>query len=150
MQRRNVAIGIRAISKALETNKTLVSIHLTGCEIDVETVDILSEMLKNNYTIIDIEIWASGLKRNNIIKYCKRNELLQWKFIHPIIIDTCIAMYNLRLPSYVLLEIIDWFPYWEIGVNRYTKVTLIENVKRSIREMFKKRETNTNKEIKIQ
>ena len=77
--------------------------------------------------------------RKYINKYIKRNKSLQWKIVHKTIVNTCIAMYPLQLPSYVLLEIIDWFPYWEVGVNRYKKITLIENIKISILKILENR-----------
>jgi hypothetical protein len=54
----------------------------------------------------------------------------------------------LELPNYVMLEIVDWFPFWEVGINRYKKITLIENINRTIRKLLKNRET-INKLIKI-
>ena len=47
------------------------------------------------------------------------------------ILDICLAMSPMQLPNYVLLEIIDWLPYYEVAVRRLKKITLIENVNRS-------------------
>jgi hypothetical protein len=47
-------------------------------------------------------------------------------------LDICLAMSPMQLPNYVLLEIIDWLPHWEVAVRRFKKITLIENINRSI------------------
>jgi hypothetical protein len=57
---------------------------------------------------------------------------LRWKNVHRIILNICIAMWQLQLPNYVLLEIIDWLPYYEAAVSHFKKIRLIENVNRSI------------------
>lgn len=60
---------------------------------------------------------------------------LQWKIVHPILLNICVAMSSLQLPNYVLLEIVDWFEYWEVAVSHRKKIQLIENVNRSIRKI---------------
>ena len=66
-----------------------------------------------------------------------RNQLsIEWWRVSSTIIDVCIAMYPLHIPPYVLLEIIDWFPFYN-SVNRKKKIDLILNVKKSIEKILK-------------
>ena len=70
-------------------------------------------MMEKNYTLTFIDF---NYKDKSIYKYLERNKLLQWKVVYAIIMDICIAMSPLELPNYVLLEIVDWFPYWVSSV----------------------------------
>jgi len=38
------------------------------------------------------------------------NKQLQWPLIHPYLLELCIVLASLRLPPYVMLEIVDWLP----------------------------------------
>lgn len=49
-------------------------------------------------------------------------------------------MFPMHIPNYVLLEIIDWFPYYEIAVSHSKKIRLIEAVNRSCYEIIQFRE----------
>jgi hypothetical protein len=52
--------------------------------------------------------------------------------VHVVILNICIAMSSLQLPNYVLLEIIDWLPYYEAAISHLKKIRLIEAANRSI------------------
>jgi hypothetical protein len=140
----------------LARNRTLTSVNLFSNNSGDEGTKSMLSMLEKNYSLMFVafnlqNIFIAGSTNRQqkfIYKYLQRNKSLQWKVIHLIIVDICFASYALELPNYVLLEIIDWFPFWEVAINRYKKITLIENVNRSIRKILEKRETD-NKEIKI-
>lgn len=53
-------------------------------------------------------------------------------FALAIILDICVALAPLRLPNYVLLEIIDWLPFYCVAVPHLKKIALIESVMRSV------------------
>jgi len=73
-----------------------------------------------------------------IMVACERNSPLNWLKMSKQIIDICIAFAPIDLPAYVLLEIIDWLPFF-ICHERKTKLDLIVNVKKSISKFcFKK------------
>jgi hypothetical protein len=59
-----------------------------------------------------------------------RNLNLRWHLVSQTIFDICLAFASLRLPNYVVLEIIDWFPHY-CDLNRFRKVTLIEKINKS-------------------
>lgn len=52
------------------------------------------------------------------------------------ILDIRIALSSLRIPNYVLLEIIDRIPYYEVAVSHLKKIRLIESVNRSILKIY--------------
>ena len=131
--------GVKSIAKALETNKTITYIGLSVNYIGDEGTKAIISMMENNYTLLFNDFVSND---NSIYKYLERNKLLQWKIAHKTIVDICIAMSVLELPNYVMLEIVDWFPFWEVGINRYKKISLIENINRSIRKLLENRETH--------
>jgi hypothetical protein len=55
---------------------------------------------------------------------------LKWINVQAILLDFCIAFYPLDLPPYVLLEIVDRFPFWSTHVNRKQKIDYIIQIKR--------------------
>jgi hypothetical protein len=55
---------------------------------------------------------------------------LKWINVQAVLIDICIAFYPLDLPPYVILEIVDKFPFWETHVNRKKKIDYIIQIKR--------------------
>lgn len=61
-------------------------------------------------------------------------QTLQWKAVHKNILNICIAMAPLCLPSYVLLWIIDELPNYD-RVSHFKKIRLIESIKRSIGQL---------------
>lgn len=64
-------------------------------------------------------------KINNLIE---RNRNISWITVRPLLIDMCVALVPLQLPSYVLLEIFDWFHPDMHKTNRVKKVNLIVNI----------------------
>ena len=77
--------------------------------------------------------------------YTHRNEFncnkFNWQNVCTQIIDVCLGLHAFRLPAYVLLEIIDWFPWFEY-VNQRKKIHLIIDVKQSIEKVLNLRERN--------
>jgi hypothetical protein len=60
----------------------------------------------------------------------ERLESLKWINVQATLLDICIAFYPARLPPYVILEIVDKFPFWETHVNHKKKIDFIIRVKR--------------------
>jgi hypothetical protein len=54
---------------------------------------------------------------------------LKWINVQATLLDICIAFHPLDLPPYVLLEIVDKFPFWSTHVNRKKKIDYIIQVK---------------------
>ena len=46
-------------------------------------------------------------------------------------------MAPLKLPNYVMLEIIDWLPYYYFAVSHRRKIALIESVRKSVNKEVK-------------
>jgi hypothetical protein len=55
---------------------------------------------------------------------------LKWINVQATLLDICIAIYPLRLPPYVVLEIVDKFPFWETHVNRKKKIDYIIQIQK--------------------
>jgi hypothetical protein len=55
---------------------------------------------------------------------------LKWINVQALMLDICIAFYPLDLPPYVILEIVDRFPFWSTHVNRKKKIDYIIQIKR--------------------
>jgi hypothetical protein len=55
---------------------------------------------------------------------------LRWINVQAVLLDICIAFYPLRLPPYVILEIVDKFSFWSTHVNRKKKIDYIIRIKR--------------------
>jgi hypothetical protein len=54
---------------------------------------------------------------------------LKWINVQATLLDICIAFYPIGLPPYVMLEIVDKFPFWEAHVNRKKKIDYIIQIK---------------------
>ena len=74
---------------------------------------------------------------------------LRWPYYYEALIDICLAIAELGLPVYVILEIVDWLPKMEL-TNRLKRVRVIEGVKASIERVYAKRKLTkgTNKRTK--
>jgi hypothetical protein len=46
----------------------------------------------------------------DIMRYLQRNKDMQWKNVHKLVLDACIALQPLWLSPYVVLWILDWLP----------------------------------------
>jgi hypothetical protein len=57
------------------------------------------------------------------------NTSLKWINVQAELLDICIAFYPLDLPPYVLLEIVDHFPFWLTQVNHKKKIDYIIQIK---------------------
>ncbi len=107
--------GIKSIVQMLQKNTTIISIEFCGNHFDYEGLNSIISMMEKNYKLLLIEFDDKGEfvgKYMKLLKYLRRNKQLRWRFVYHDIIDICIAMFALELPVYVLLEIVDWFPYW--------------------------------------
>jgi hypothetical protein len=65
---------------------------------------------------------------------------LEWINVQAELLDICIAFYPLDLPSYVVLEIVDKFPFWSTHVNRKKKIDYIIQIKRFCDQLIDKRD----------
>jgi hypothetical protein len=54
---------------------------------------------------------------------------LKWINVQATLLDICIAFHPLDLPPYVVLEIVDRFPFWSTHVNRKKKIDYIIQIK---------------------
>ena len=67
-------------------------------------------------------------------EHSRNIDTIRWPIVSQIIIDVCISLHLLDLPPYVLLEIIDWFDFYQF-VNQKKKIDLIVNVRKSIEKI---------------
>jgi hypothetical protein len=77
-------------------------------------------MFEKNFTLLSIN--ESYDDDDDICNCLLRNGKLEWRRVFYKIIDVCIGMFPLELPNYVLLEIVDWFPFW---VSNFCKAKII-------------------------
>jgi hypothetical protein len=64
---------------------------------------------------------------------------LKWINVQATLLDICIAFYPATLPPYVILEIVDKFPFWETHVNHKKKIDYIIRIKRFCDDLIEKR-----------
>ena len=67
-------------------------------------------------------------------EHSRNIDTIRWPIVSQVIIDVCISLHSLDLPPYVLLEIIDWFDFYQF-VNQKKKIDLIVNVRKSIEKI---------------
>jgi hypothetical protein len=70
---------------------------------------------------------------------------LKWINVQATLLDICIAFYPIRLPPYVILEIVDKFPLWETHVNRKKKIDYIIRIKNFCDKLVDARQTPATK-----
>jgi hypothetical protein len=68
---------------------------------------------------------------------------LKWINVQATLLDICIAFYPITLPPYVILEIVDKFPFWETHVNRKKKIDYIIQIKVFCDDLIDDRSTQT-------
>ena len=124
--------GAEAFAETLRANKSIHSIYWGDAYIDYGGAKALAEALRINYTLLKFHLSKPPFK-TEMKKLIKRNELLQWKNQHAILLDMCIAMQSLELPAYVLLWIYDQFGLGEESINQFKKISLIESTINSVR-----------------
>lgn len=146
--------GLYSLTQLLQKNKVLqtltVGIYLmsyfeTGCSFNINQndVDVFSKRCLENYTILNFNIsliasYSADLDadfKEKMAQIATRNDLLRWKNVHALISDIVIAFSLLELPVYVLLFIVDAFPYLEIVHSQFKKVKLIESLTNSIQNV---------------
>jgi hypothetical protein len=64
---------------------------------------------------------------------------LKWINVQATLLDICIAFYHAHLPPYVIVEIVDRFPFWETHVNRKKKIDYIVKIKRFCDDLIERR-----------
>ena len=135
--------GVKALAEALSTNKSLLSIDLSYIAIiDEQIAKEFISTLHFNFTILEIKFCNLHLQDVFCFEFEQRNKLLQWKNQHAILLEICIAMKPLGLPSYVLLWIYDQFGHGEASINQFKKVSLLESVEESARKIKRLRNQN--------
>jgi hypothetical protein len=82
--------------------------------------------------------FAEQLRAHNI-RAALIHQSLKWINVQAVLLDICIALHPLDLPPYVLLEIVDRFPFWSTHVNRKKKIDYIIQIKRFCDDLIEKR-----------
>lgn len=105
--------GAVSIAEALRRNRTLTEITITNNDIVAYGASALVDAVDHNYTLLSVDFSRNkGLSSDDtqrLAEFCRRNKSVQWKDAHKVVMDVAIAMAPLRLPNYVLLEIVDWY-----------------------------------------
>ena len=90
------------------------------------------------FSLVTDPRYATNLREFNNSN-ANRLKYSSWLTISNQIIDVCIAFAKFDIPAYVLLEIVDWLPYFEC-VERKKKIDLIINVKKTIEKVVSMKE----------
>jgi hypothetical protein len=103
----------------------------------------------HNTLLIDIDEWYEGPSQQvrdqayeQVNRLIALQSSLKWINVQATLLDICIAFYPLDLPPYVLLEIVDCFPFWSTHVNHKKKIDYIIQIKRFCDDLTQKRERN--------
>jgi hypothetical protein len=67
------------------------------------------------------------------------SDSLKWINVQATLLDICIAFHPLDLPPYVVLEIVDRFPFWSTHVNHKKKIDYIIQIKRFCDDLIRLR-----------
>jgi hypothetical protein len=69
----------------------------------------------------------------------KLHTSLKWFNVQATLLDICIAFHPVGLPPYVILEIVDKFPFWETRVHRKKKIDYIIRINTFCDNLIEKR-----------
>jgi hypothetical protein len=96
--------------------------------IPLRKIDV--DRTQSGYVIDDLppQLQQAMLYRHSKVKQTRLS--LTWRKIRQRLLDICIAMHFVRLPPYVLLEIVDFLPHWHRMVAHARKIALIVEVRR--------------------
>jgi hypothetical protein len=90
-----------------------------------------------------IDSYDDELKPHNDRARALRNSVT-WNNVQATLLDICIAFYPLDLPPYVVLEIVDRFPFWSTHVNQKKKIDYIIRIKQFCDDLIAKTATQVN------
>jgi len=105
--------GAKALAEALKANETVTSINLFDNRIGDEGAKMIRKALMINVSVTMLDLDSDYIDTQivrSIDNALQINEQLQWSRIHPYLLELCIVFAPLRLPPYVMLEIVDWLP----------------------------------------
>ena len=132
------ARGLAALSELMRVNKFIKELYIVGDGPDNDFKMLCDALWADNYTICeagfpDLDIDAEPFQER-IEEFCTRNMKLRWRVVHAAIFNIVLGLFPLQLPVYVLLFIIDSFPWYEQAHTAYKKVSLIESIIASCRK----------------
>jgi hypothetical protein len=113
-------------------------------------VDLIELQLKSPLLVIGSEL-SRELYSDSYVQYIDElsphsdrvktlHASLKWINVQATLLDICIAFHPLDLPPYIVMEIVDKFPFWSTHVNRKKKIDYIVQIKRFCDELIDARE----------
>jgi len=127
--------GVQAIGKFIQTSATLDCVSLRDLGVpETRLRDLLLPSLQLNYRLSWCELWV-GI--DLCLALARRNASLRWPVVRNCLIDITIALAPLKLPTYVLLWIVNWLPDYEVVHSDLKKIRVIEGTVDSIRKTEK-------------
>ena len=94
-----------------------------------DELEQITQALEENFVIQEVFVSRNGSLPKNFQMYLQRNRNACWKNCHSILLDVCIAMMPLELPAYILLEIVNFLPFFFIHRQKL-KIDLILKVEK--------------------
>lgn len=142
----------RELSRCKTLKRLKIAALNNGCSPFLNQSDFHGylQQFDQNYQLVEISISSpcKNIKSGTnsfVSKICTRNRQLAWQNVKPQVVDLTMVLFGLVAP-YVILEIFDWLPpskncddglTWPSTniCRRFEKITTIENVIRSIRNL---------------
>jgi Ran GTPase-activating protein (RanGAP) involved in mRNA processing and transport len=129
--------AVCVIAEALKTNTTLVELSLSGNDVSADAGLAIIDMLRLNITLLSLTIDHAVFSAHDAVMIealLKRNDAIAPHKVAPILLDVALALAPLKLPTYVLLEIVDWFPFF-VALSRSWKISRLERVRDSVKRV---------------
>jgi hypothetical protein len=118
------------------------------CCLSVGTTCATGSFCFSNRKMLLIDSYDDELQPHNDRVRALRTSL-KWINVQATLLDICIAFYPLDLPPYVVLEIVDRFPFWSTHVNQKKKIDYIIRIKQFCDDLINKRATQVNEWMSI-
>jgi hypothetical protein len=118
----------------LQTTSPLLIIGKNNTRVD--------QFCRSNCKIALVDVSNDRVRQHNDCANALHTSL-KWINVQAVLLDICIAFYPLDLPPYVVLEIVDHFPFWLTQVNHKKKIDYIIQIKRFCDALIQDRSKQT-------
>jgi len=131
--------GWHWIGELLKINKFIEKIEIRGLSATDDGLKSVLEGIRVNGSLCQF-MFSSNTQVNSslqveVVQLLTRNINITWEKMHSIVFEIAFIFASRYIPSYVILEIIDWLPNMHL-ISHHRKIDLIISITKSIKSIY--------------